>query len=174
MNRQFVGAKTMQEKFSAMIDGELDEREFAELMAEFDADDECAEQFGQYQLISDALSGQAMMSDDFMSRFSARLEQEPVVLAPHAMRRPRTLDRRWVALSMAASVALVSATAWYVGHGQIYAAPAEATVAANQVMSEADASPYLLAHQAMVGNPGFYHKPVILTGAEAERHTAGR
>lgn len=172
----------MQEKLSAMMDGEWDEHEFAALIAAIDEDDECASNWREFHLISDVMRQQQPMSADFMSRFCERFEDEPVVLAPGAMRRRSgRVNPRWVALSMAASVVLVSATAFYVSRGQgVSAVPMVAQVAANQpqvgvqqvgVPSDADVdvNPYLLAHQAMVGNPGFSHRPVILTGAEAER-----
>jgi sigma-E factor negative regulatory protein RseA len=166
----------MQEKLSALMDGELDEHEFAQLLADIDKDEACATQWHHYHLISDAMKGQTMMSADFMDRFSARLEAEPVVITPRALRRRVPLaSPRWVALSMAASVVLVSATAWYVGR-EVPAAgmPTELQLAANQPRAaDVEVNPYLLAHQAMSGNPGFSHKPVILTGAEAERAAAG-
>lgn len=170
----------MQEKLSAMMDGEWDEREFADLIAAMDEDDECAGNWHSFHLISDVMKQQQPMSGDFMSRFSERFEAEAVVLAPNALRRRNgRVSPRWVALSMAASVALVSATAFYANRGaQGDAAPAIVAVAANQPQAQPvqnvdlEANPYLLAHQAMIGYPGYptiSHRPVILTGAEAER-----
>ncbi|PHV11578.1 sigma-E factor negative regulatory protein [Chitinimonas sp. BJB300] len=172
----------MQEKLSAMVDGEWDDHELDKLIAAIDDDEDCATAWRDYHLISDAFNQQPVLSDNFLANFSARLEAEPVVLAPSAMRRRSVMPRKqWAALSVAASVVLVSATAWYVDRGQGVAAPMVVTdmhAAANQpVVStrEADAvNPYLQAHQALVGNPGFNHRPVMLTGAEAERVTAGR
>lgn len=172
----------MQEKLSAMVDGEWDDHELEKLIAAIDQDESFAEAWHDYHLISDALKQQPVLSDNFLANFSAKLDAEPVVLAPSAMRRRSVAPRRqWVALSMAASVALVSATAWYVGRGQGVTTPmasSELQVAANQPLSvavPADAvNPYLQAHQALVGNPGFGHRPVILTGAEAERAVAHR
>jgi sigma-E factor negative regulatory protein RseA len=169
-----MGVKIMQDKISAMMDGELDEHGFAQLLAAIDEDDACADTWRDYHLISDAMNCQTVMSADFMDRFSERLAAEPVVIAPGAMRRRHVMaNPRWAALSMAASVALVSATAWYVGRGSIAVAPpVEVQVAANQASVDADVSPYLLAHQAMIGNPGFSHRPVILTGADANQAVA--
>ncbi|SFZ72521.1 sigma-E factor negative regulatory protein [Chitinimonas taiwanensis] len=171
----------MQEKLSAMVDGEWDDHELEKLIASIDQDESCAQAWHDYHLISDAMRQQPVVSDCFLAKFSARLEAEPVVLAPSALRRrPAAPRKQWVALSMAASVALVSATAWYVGRAQGGSLPAaELQVAANQPAPRAaqnvDAlNPYLQAHQAMVGNPGFSHRPVILTGAEAERAVAPR
>lgn len=169
----------MQEKISAMLDGEWDDQELAQLMASIeDEETESSSCWQTYHLIGDAMNQRCGLSGQFMANFSARLESEPVILAPNALRRRRlpVPARRWVAFSVAASVALVSATAWYAGGNQIMNQPAggvaQVVVAANQPSQTAEQNPYLLAHQAMVGNPGFSHRPVILTGAEAERITA--
>ncbi|WP_051318797.1 sigma-E factor negative regulatory protein [Chitinimonas koreensis] len=171
----------MQEKLSAMLDGEWDDHELEAMLAAIDREEGCAEAWRDYHLISDAMNRRPMLSDNFLANFSARLDAEPIVLAPAALRRRSLAPRKhWVALSMAASVALVSATAWYVGRGQAGGVPqleTELRVAANQPSQAArpaadEVNPYLVAHQALVGNPGFNHRPVILTGAEAERTAA--
>jgi sigma-E factor negative regulatory protein RseA len=164
----------MQEKLSAMMDSELSDRDLDALIASMNEDDDAAECWHHYHLISDALSGQPAVSGDFMARFAERFDAEPVVLAPGAMRaRPAAVKRHWVALSMAASVALVSATAWYVSQPAVnpQAAP---YVAVNEPAQQADSdiNPYLVAHQDVLGNPGFNHRAVILTEADAERKTA--
>jgi sigma-E factor negative regulatory protein RseA len=109
-----------------------------------------------------------------MSRFSDRLDAEPIVVAPGAMRRKQQpLRRRWVAMSMAASLVIVGATAWYVTRSADPHQMATPYVAVNQpaAQDESDVSPYLVAHQDVLGNPGFTHRAVILTEAEAEKPT---
>ncbi|QDQ25541.1 hypothetical protein FNU76_03770 [Chitinimonas arctica] len=179
----------MQEKLSALMDGEWDDHELAELIASIDEDDACAESWHEYHLIGDAMHGRPVLSDNFLANFSARLEAEPTILAPNAMKQSAIRrdvvrqgasmfhmrpHKRWVAFSMAASVALVSATAWYVGNGTGVVAAPQAQFAANQAIKPAvdEVNPYLVAHQALLGNPGFNHRAVVLTGAEAERGTA--
>ncbi|WP_269533370.1 sigma-E factor negative regulatory protein [Chitinimonas sp. BJYL2] len=164
----------MQDKVSAMMDGEWDDHELDAVLQSMKQDPDCADSWQTYHLIGDAMNACPGLPDDFMDRFSARLADEPAILAPNAMRRPHRAmpGKRWVAVSMAASVALVSATAWYVGGArgvavsptQMVAAPMKAP----RVQGEA-VNPYLVAHQAMLGNPGYVHRPVILSGAEAER-----
>ncbi|MEH6459508.1 sigma-E factor negative regulatory protein [Chitinimonas sp. JJ19] len=168
----------MQEKLSAMVDGEWDDHELDALMASI-SQEEGADAWRDYHLIGDAMNQRSVLSGDFMANFSTRLEQEPAILAPNAMRRRVAVPhKRWVALSMAASVVLVSATAWYVSSARGLTVPGTPAgnelLAANQPIKVApqvveEVNPYLFAHQAMSGNPGFSHKPVILTGAEAER-----
>lgn len=172
----------MQEKLSAMVDGEWDDHELDKLIAALDEDEASAGAWRDYHLISDALNQQPLLSDNFLANFTARLDAEPVVLAPSAMRRRAMKPRKqWMALSMAASVVLVSATAWYIDRGQGVTSAVvvnDLQPAANQPLVATRAAdtvnPYLQAHQALVGNPGFNHRPVVLTGAEAERVTAGR
>lgn len=175
----------MQEKLSALMDGEWDDHELEQLIAAMDQDD-FTTAWRDYHMIGDAMNQRDVLSGDFLTNFSARLDAEPAILAPNALRRRGFVPgRRWVALSMAASVALVSATAWYVvggmsGNGEM--APAQLAnasnlpVAANQAAQPVsdELNPYLVAHQTMLGNPGFSHRAVILTGAEAERAAAGR
>ncbi|MFC4159199.1 sigma-E factor negative regulatory protein [Chitinimonas lacunae] len=162
----------MQEKLSAMIDGELDDHELDALLSALDEED--SRDWDTCHLIGDALNQHSVLSSDFMERFSARLDAEPIVIAPAAIKRRRQLPRRrWVALSMAASVAFVSATAWYVGRPAL-SHDAETIVSANApvatpVLREAVDNPYLAAHQSLVGSTTVLHRPVILTGQEAER-----
>lgn len=163
----------MQEKLSAMIDGELDDHELDALLASLDEEDSQA--WDTYHLIGDALNQHPMVSSDFMARFSAKLEAEPIVIAPAAIKRRRPMPkRRWVALSMAASVAFVSATAWYVGrpglvHNSEALASANAPIATPTLREATSDNPYLAAHQSLVGSTNVLHRPVILTGQEAER-----
>ncbi|MBV8464495.1 MAG: sigma-E factor negative regulatory protein [Burkholderiales bacterium] len=164
----------MQEKLSAMMDGEWNDQDIDRLIASLNEDEDCASCWREFHLISDAMRERPALSPDFMSRFSDRLDAEPIVVAPGAMRRKQQpVRRRWVAMSMAASIVIVGATAWYVtrsANSQQMAAP---YVAVNQpaAQDEADVSPYLVAHQDVLGNPGFAHRAVILTEAEAEKPT---
>ncbi|GAB3249991.1 sigma-E factor negative regulatory protein [Chitinimonas naiadis] len=175
----------MQEKLSALMDGEWDDHELEKLIAAMDQD-EASSSWRDYHLIGDAMNQRAVLSDDFMANFSARLDAEPAILAPNALRRRGFVPgKRWVAMSMAASVVLVSATAWYVAGsmpGSSVVTPSQLAtasslpVAANQAAQPVadDLNPYLVAHQTMLGNPGFNHRAVILTGAEAERAVVRR
>lgn len=164
----------MREQISSLVDGEWDDHELEALMKSLDEGDEMGAVWREYHLIGDAIAGRPALSDNFLERFSVALEAEPIIIAPAAVRRAgrnmrgnvRAPKRHWVALSMAASVAVVSATAWFVSRGP--GPGAETIVAVNKPVMQANpmVNPYLVAHQALIGNPGFTAKPVILSGAE--------
>ena len=101
----------MKSKISAMMDGELDTREVAEPLAALRGDENAAEAWRTYHLISDALRDTSPLSRDFTERVAARLAEEPTVLAPGAG--PAPARSRWFELSAAAaSVAAVALVAW--------------------------------------------------------------
>lgn len=175
----------MQDKISALIDGELPANELDGLLTQLAQSPDNRKAWRDYQLISDAIANQqaAPVSIDFMQRFSDRLEREPIVVAPAALRRqrPKLPKRHLVAMSMAASIALVSATAWYVNRSAIPGAMPNETVItvakASRPASSVSAdtvSPYLAAHQSLVGGFSTARRPVILTGAEAEATQRGQ
>ena len=167
----------MQEKLSAMMDGEWDDQDIDRLLAAIDEDESCGSCWREFHLISDALNQRPPMSDGFMARFQEQFAAEPTVIAPRALRHRRhSVGRRWVAISMAASVVLVGATAFYVNRNAAVTTPViESQIAVNQVPMrpiESDVNPYLVAHQDVIGNPGLTHRAVILTEAEAEQPKA--
>lgn len=100
---------------SAFLDGELEATEARRVIDDIVSDQTRQDDFRTYCLIGDALRGQdtgpVSVSADFLSRVSARLTDEPTVLAPGAGRK---LAAGWAA-AMAASivaVGLVVALAW--------------------------------------------------------------
>jgi sigma-E factor negative regulatory protein RseA len=101
------------EQVSTFMDGELNvdagDREIATLKSDAVA----REVWDTYHLIGDAMRGSVPAMPGFAARFSARLEDEPTVLAPHA-RTPRKMQT--YALSAAASVAAVAVVGW-MGYG---------------------------------------------------------
>jgi sigma-E factor negative regulatory protein RseA len=78
------------ERLSAIVDGEWSgDRHSNDLFSDFGSDDRAA--WSDYHLIGDVLRSDDLAvspatSDAFMSRFAARLESEPHVLAPMAAR----------------------------------------------------------------------------------------
>src|SRR5262245_51021239 len=98
----------MEDRISALMDGELDDRSAAVAIQALEGDGEAREAWRTYHLISDALGKSRMLSEGFSSRVAAALAKEPTVLAPR--RRPVGEPRRWVAL--AAGVAAVSLVGW--------------------------------------------------------------
>jgi sigma-E factor negative regulatory protein RseA len=142
----------MKDRLSALMDGELDDRSAADVLQTLASDREAVETWRTYQLISDAMRQGTQLSEGFTARVSARLAQEPTVLAPRRMQRE---SRRWVALSAAASLAAVALVGWlaFAPQPQLIqpAQPvAQAPVAdpkPNIVPLPTQANDYLLAHQ---------------------------
>jgi len=99
---------TLKEKISAMIDGELDAAELNQVLDAMRSDSELRELYGRYCLAQAGLHDEVGM--DVAGRIRGRLEVEPTVFAPGAIRvpiQPRT--RKFVAgVAIAASVAAVS------------------------------------------------------------------
>lgn len=135
----------MNEQISEFMDGEVDEERAKRLLAILQHS-EAQQEWHAYHLIGDQLRGASSVSGDFMHRFSARLAEEPTVLAPNRFARPRP---RAFALSAAASVAAVGLVVWAVMHTGTES-PGSGMLAANAPHAEsagANVYPYLLAHQ---------------------------
>jgi sigma-E factor negative regulatory protein RseA len=138
------------ERVSALMDGELSDEEAASMLSELKSDEVFMRHWRDYHLIADAMRGRPQLSADFEARLSARLAQEPTVLAP-------IMKRHWkpgsLALSVAASFSAVAIVALVVMQ-----APAEQSINARQLGSvarlaavpkgnAAGVNEYLVAHQ---------------------------
>ncbi|MBY4896338.1 sigma-E factor negative regulatory protein [Cupriavidus sp. AU9028] len=145
-HRQSVHASEAAEQISALIDGELAPHEF-EAVIELAKAGQGRADWSAYQLIGDTLRSEELAeagsTDAFVSRFAARLEQEPHLLAPAALasppRRHRLLVRpSWVRRVMpgTAIAAAVAAVSWVVVPQMRDADPA-AVGAAGQVVAQA-------------------------------------
>lgn len=98
---------------SALADGRADACD--EALARWASDPEARAAWHRYQLIGDALRSDDLAADPghdaaFLARFSARLAEEPTIVAP--MPRPSstgsmTLSRRWSVAAAAAGVLVV-------------------------------------------------------------------
>lgn len=97
------------DRISALIDGELDERQAREEFSRIKQDGELRECWDTFHLIRDAMRGECHLSPRSGWRLSERLEQEPTVLAP---RRSAAKHVKTYALSLAASLAAVGVVAW--------------------------------------------------------------
>ena len=97
------------DKISALMDGELDERQAREQLARLKQDQDLARCWQTFHLIGDALRGDHGLSHGFDQRLTVRLAAEPTVLAPR-----RSTARRVVAyaLSAAASLSAVALVGW--------------------------------------------------------------
>jgi sigma-E factor negative regulatory protein RseA len=149
------------DKISALMDGELDERQAQHEFVRLERNGELRHKWNTFHLIGDALRGERLLLTDIAGVLGERLLQEPTVLAP---RRRAVRKLATYALSAAASVAAVALVGWLALSTQSTreevamappavvlpaALPAAAPVAqVASVPDEGRASEYLLAHQA--------------------------
>ena len=142
----------MKSKISALMDGELERHDSNGAIDALGGEGEARETWRAYHLIGDAMRDTRLLSAGFAARVSAKLNDEPTVLAPRAMpaRRPLLEQRRWQVLSAAASVAAVGfvSMAFFSQEPGLTQAPVAAAPQAEiQVAPPEAASEYLLAHQ---------------------------
>ena len=147
------------DKISALMDGELDDRQAREQLVRLKQDDELIGCWHAFHVIGDALRGEPVLSQGFNRRLSDRLNGEPTVLAPQrrAVKRMTTY-----ALSAAASVSAVALVGWiafvsnpFAPQPELAKAPAAATVLPSaappaqlaSVPSDGTMNEYLIAHQ---------------------------
>jgi sigma-E factor negative regulatory protein RseA len=165
----------MNDRISALMDGEVDEKSAARLIEALARDAEAIRTWRSYHLIGDAMRGGMLrgvfLSERFTERVAQRLAAEPTVLAP---RRLRTESPRLFTMSaLAASVAAVAFVGWMAFAPQPQVAPAPMA----QVQNAADklvlvplpkaANDYLLAHQGFSPRVSLQGMaPYVLTIAE--------
>lgn len=141
----------MKPRLSELIDGELEADDARVVLDAVKRDADLRSRWQEYQLVGDILRGEKSLGSDITARVMAALDDEPVVLAPRAVRRQpwqRTL------LAVAATLAGVVAVAWVAlaPQGEQVAAERmaqqQAALAPVQTASqEADMREYLVAHQ---------------------------
>ncbi len=103
------------ESLSALMDGELDEREAQRELVRLKQDAAMRERWDAFHLVGDALRGElgrsATLSASLTDAFASRLAAEPTVLAPR--RSTRSAKRiATYALSAAATVSAAALVAW--------------------------------------------------------------
>lgn len=145
------------ERLSALMDGELDDREVVHELANIKSDPEREAVWGVYHMIGDTLRGEDVFSSAVAAQVGARLADEPTVLAPRMWKARRATKR--VALPIAASLCGAAVVAWLALSNNalipIEDAPGEYAVIADAPSAVADAnqsesdgmSEYLMAHQ---------------------------
>jgi sigma-E factor negative regulatory protein RseA len=106
----------MEEKISALMDGELDADDATSAIAQFRKTDELREQWAVYHLISDVLTQPEMIPIDVTQRVNARLATEPTVLAPRTS--GTSTRHRPIAFAAAASITAMAVAAWMSLHTQ--------------------------------------------------------
>jgi len=146
----------MKPKISALMDGELEQREARGALDALLAEGDARDGWRRYHLIGDLMRESQPLSAGFAARVADRIAQEPTVLAPARVRAQATKMPLW-ALSAAASLAAVALVGWVafgpVEEAQVVqsapqvVAKQEASPVVPQVAPPAGANDYLLAHQ---------------------------
>src|SRR5258706_1527821 len=97
------------DKISALMDGELDDRQAREQLVRLKQDEGLMGCWDTFHVIGDALRGEPVLSQGFNRKLTDRLNVEPTVLAPQR----RAVKRITAyALSAAASVSAVALVGW--------------------------------------------------------------
>ena len=163
----------MKETISALMDGELDGRAADQAIDALRSEGEALETWRLYHLVSDGLRDTRVLSAGFTSRLSARLAQEPTVLAPSRL--PGRTPAQRFAFAAAASVAAVGLVSWLAFGPQRETqptiakaeTPASITAAPRTVQLTSAANDYLLAHQGFSPGVSFQGMvPYVRTVAE--------
>ena len=100
------------DKISALMDGELDPHQSDQQYTRLKQDSEARAHWNTYHLIGDALRGDAIVATNISAKLSARLEQEPTVLAPQRSQMRPAKRTTTYALSAAASLSAVALVGW--------------------------------------------------------------
>lgn len=147
-----VGGGGMNERISALMDGELEGRAAAQALDLLASDPEALQAWRAYQLISDAMRDTPLLSAGFAASVADRIAAEPTVLAPHRLdAQPRRHQVRWPA-AVAAGLAGVGLVGYLALNpqpaGVIPVAQGPSPAAKPALIPLPTATPdYLLAHQ---------------------------
>ncbi|MFM9935382.1 MAG: sigma-E factor negative regulatory protein [Novosphingobium sp.] len=131
------------EKISAYLDGECGEFEAAQALRQLGGDTPAREAWALYHRVGDALRGDRVSGGDFTARVMARIEHEPVVLAPRRAT-PRVMRYAMAAAASLAGVAVVLGIAF---QGTVGTGPELAQKAPSEAPSAREVSTLLAAHQ---------------------------
>lgn len=157
----------MNEKLSALMDGDLDNQSVRLMVDRLNREDSLKKDWDVYCLIGDVIRGDQQGAPDMVARVMSGLDDEPTVLAPRPM--PAEASRRAVWHSLmpiaasvmgVAAVGLVAATMYTgdAGIAPVAAVPRVVTMAPVQNVSvtvpasvETRHREYLFVHQASTG-----------------------
>ena len=132
---------------STMVDAEASEDQITGCLNTMKQDGDISRRWSEYHLIRDAMRGIEPTSSDFSARFSARLADEPTILAPRA--------RNWIPRVAVASFASLAVFGMVMLSGQVQQQP-EFNIAArpqapiqpvDTALEASRLAPYLVAHQ---------------------------
>jgi sigma-E factor negative regulatory protein RseA len=166
----------MSENISRLMDGEVDEQEFARISGDLKSPD-AVNTWVCYHVIGDSMRGARGVSPRLTMRVCAALAAEPTVLSPGAQR-GRTAQVATAAWAIAASIAAVTVVGW-TAFSMVDSPPTAvarardaATVRAASIKSPTDLpADYLIAHQEyspsmVIQGMGPYLRAVAVTGNE--------
>ena len=166
----------MSENISRLMDGEVDEQEFARICADLKSPD-AMNAWVCYHVIGDSMRGTRDVSPRLTKRVCAALAAEPTMLSPGAQR-GRKAQVATAAWAVAASIAAVTVVGW-TAFSMVDSPPTAvarardaATVRAAQLKAPAELpADYLIAHQeyspsTAIQGMGPYLRAVAVTGNE--------
>jgi sigma-E factor negative regulatory protein RseA len=141
----------MNEKISALIDCEVDQKQASALIDELLASPEQQNAWYTMHAARDAMQ-QYPVSSDFMAKFSARLAQEPVVIAPNRLRKSTWMKPFLIPATAVASVMFVGLAVWQ--FSMPVSSPAVGAMAKVEALAipSSEISPYLVAHRDGLAN----------------------
>ncbi len=140
-------------EISTLMDGEGNHSEAVGLISDVCRDEDLVEVWQTYHLIGDCLRQTSVVSQGIAANISARLRDEPTILAPS---RGSLLNHPVVKFSAAASVAVVTFAAWTSFH--LESTPTDKQLASISVRAmdkrtvARNMNPYVLAHQEFSSN----------------------
>lgn len=176
----------MNEKLSALMDGELEPDASASLISALKHDETAHAKWSAYHLIGDAMRGEPRLANDMTGAISRQLLNEPTVLAPKR-KAPAFVGRH--AMPLAASLAAIGFVGFAAWQTIRVSPPAGAAVqiaqtASPQALVADNAAPrsrpaqvpssYLLAHQEFSPSYAVESAPMLARTVSLQREDAGR
>ncbi|MBM5570422.1 MULTISPECIES: sigma-E factor negative regulatory protein [Deefgea] len=141
----------MNENISALIDGEVEPKQLAAMVDELLASAEQQNDWYTLHAARDAMQ-QYPISADFMTKFSARLAQEPVIIAPNRIRKSSWMKPFLIPATAVASVMFVGLAVWQFSMPASEMSVGTMAKVESPAISSSEISPYLLAHRDDLAN----------------------
>jgi len=155
----------MKNKISALMDGELDNVDIADTIAQIKKTEDLRDDWAIYHLIGDTLRHSVAVPIDITSQVSKKLAAEPTVLAPHL---PTEHKGKVFAFSVAASmVTAVAAVVWM--SVQTMDRPLESIADKSALQASAQVGPTVIsAPSALARTKTISDKPVLQAAVKEE------
>lgn len=159
----------MNEQISALLDDEIAVEDAAHLITAILSNKQSAQAWSDYNLIGDAMRGNAVLSNQFKQNLMQKIEMEATILSPNAalannvaeIKHNGKISASW---SIAASFAAVMVVGWMMLNQQAQnsseLAPVEVAqvdIAKDAVIDSGIPAEYLNAHQASAPSASSYY-----------------